>query len=164
MLHVIGPLVTTTMTQFGKTLYTLHLFYNSRTGTYFAIFYLYIQSKYIIYIYIYIIQIGFCVLSFTCASPKSLLTSPWRTKRRAQGYWLLHTWLFLSLALYILHVLPYKHFSKSAIIPFRQIKYFFTPQQWRSQTFIFGGAKRTPKARDPLGGSGGMHPRENFEI
>ena len=36
--------------------------------------------------------------------------------------------------------------------------------QWRSQTFIFGGAKRSPKARDHLGGSGGMHPRENFEI
>ena len=26
------------------------------------------------------------------------------------------------------------------------------------------GANRTPKARDHLGGSGGMHPRENFEI
>ena len=36
-------------------------------------------------------------------------------------------------------------------------------RQWRSQTFIFGGAKRTPKARDHLGRSGGMHPRENFE-
>jgi hypothetical protein len=32
---------------------------------------------------------------------------------------------------------------------------------------FFGGggvAKRTPKARDHLGGSGGMHLRENFEI
>jgi hypothetical protein len=36
--------------------------------------------------------------------------------------------------------------------------------QWRSQTFIFGGAKRTPKARDHLGGSEGILPRENFEI
>jgi hypothetical protein len=40
----------------------------------------------------------------------------------------------------------------------------FRPDQWRSQTFIFGGANRTPKARDHLGWSGGMHPRENFEI
>jgi hypothetical protein len=30
--------------------------------------------------------------------------------------------------------------------------------------FLGGGAKRTPNARDHLGGSGGMHPRENFEI
>jgi hypothetical protein len=36
--------------------------------------------------------------------------------------------------------------------------------QWRSQTFIFGGAKRTPKARGHVGGSGGILPRENFEI
>jgi hypothetical protein len=38
------------------------------------------------------------------------------------------------------------------------------PEQWRSQTFIFAGAKLTQKARDRLGGPGGMHPRENFEI
>ena len=34
-------------------------------------------------------------------------------------------------------------------------RFFRELSQWRSQTFIFGGAKRTPKARDPLGGSGG---------
>jgi hypothetical protein len=36
--------------------------------------------------------------------------------------------------------------------------------QWRSQTLIFGWAKRTAKALDRLGGFGGMNPRKNFEI
>jgi hypothetical protein len=41
---------------------------------------------------------------------------------------------------------------------------YTTPSQyqWRSQTFIFGGANRTPKARDHLGGPGVHAPPRKF--
>jgi hypothetical protein len=39
------------------------------------------------------------------------------------------------------------------VISSSELKHSLPARQWRSQTFIFGGAKRTPKARDHLWGS-----------
>jgi hypothetical protein len=75
-----------------------------------------------------VIQIYFCILSFrqTFAKPKFRLTSPLRTKRRLQGYWILHTLHTISFSRFIYFAcLDTSFLLQRDYIPFGSDQIFF---------------------------------------